>query len=280
MGGLRAAEGAAVDDTVPGPVYNAALLCLCLCSPAHSVASATTFDDQQQPQQQPHINTNSVDRFQNNGGTEDVVMPSSYPPVAAAYPAFSAAAGLVPVPVPAMQFAMSPRAVTPTRTRTPTPTPVPTPPPPPGPLQPPPTPLIMQASPTTVAAAALHVTAACQSPPQHHQQQLMTMPSPPALGGGGAAGTQMSPPPINIHAMQEAKEKLKQEKKEKHATKKLMKELAVCKTLLGEMEVGNKLGNLLRLTTNMKFYNYYSSMKTLGLFYCLSTPNSFPHIAK
>lgn len=47
----------------------------------------------------------------------------------------------------------------------------------------------------------------------------------------------MSPPPINIHAIQEAKEKLKQEKKEKHATKKLIKELAVCKTLLGEMEV-------------------------------------------
>lgn len=35
----------------------------------------------------------------------------------------------------------------------------------------------------------------------------------------------------------EAKEKLKQEKKEKHATKKLIKELSVCKTILGEMEV-------------------------------------------
>lgn len=35
----------------------------------------------------------------------------------------------------------------------------------------------------------------------------------------------------------EAKEKLKQEKKEKHATKKLIKELGVCKTILGEMEV-------------------------------------------
>lgn len=45
------------------------------------------------------------------------------------------------------------------------------------------------------------------------------------------------PPPLNIHAVQEAKEKLKQEKKEKHATKKLMKELAVCKTVLSEMEV-------------------------------------------
>jgi len=96
----------------------------------------------------------------------------------------------------------------------------------------------MQASPT---ATALHVTA-CQSPPQQQQQQqLMTMPSPPAIGVGTGTGTnQMSPPPINIHAIQEAKEKLKQEKKEKHATKKLMKELAVCKTLLGEMEVGIK----------------------------------------
>lgn len=51
----------------------------------------------------------------------------------------------------------------------------------------------------------------------------------------------MSPPPINIHAIQEAKEKLKQEKKEKHATKKLIKELSVCKTLLGEMEVGEAI---------------------------------------
>lgn len=35
----------------------------------------------------------------------------------------------------------------------------------------------------------------------------------------------------------ETKEKLKQEKKERHATKKLMKELASCKTMLDEMEV-------------------------------------------
>lgn len=97
--------------------------------------------------------------------------------------------------------------------------------------------MLLQPSPT-----ALTLNVACQSPPQQQQQQLqMAMPSPrtctptpPAVGG---AGTQMSPPPINIHAIQEAKEKLKQEKKEKHATKKLIKELSVCKTLLGEMEV-------------------------------------------
>lgn len=243
---------------------------LCVGSPAHSVASANaSFDDQH------HTNTNSVDgsgRFQatmhlgtnptqpttsNNGSAallEEAnianasIMPSYpvYPPVGGNF-----SAGLVNPT--AMQFvaSMSPRAVTPTRTRTPTPTPAPapTPPPPPlGSLQPP-TPLLMQASPTTTA---LHLTA-CQSPPQHQQphQPLMTMPSPPALGVAGAGVTQMSPPPINIHAIQEAKEKLKQEKKEKHATKKLIKELAVCKTLLGEMEVGihfkNSLKNVLKV---------------------------------
>ncbi|XP_016979458.1 bromodomain adjacent to zinc finger domain protein 2B isoform X2 [Drosophila rhopaloa] len=239
-------------------------------SPAHSVASATTYDDQ-------HHANNSVDgssRFQahlipppNNGTAallEDVsanasVMPSSYP----AYPPVAAgnfSAGLinpvpVPVPVPpAMQFAnvvaMSPRAVTPTRTRTPTPTPAPTPPPPP------PTPLLMQASPT----AALHVTA-CQSPPQQHPHPLMTMPSPPAIGVGTGTN-QMSPPPINIHAIQEAKEKLKQEKKEKHATKKLMKELAVCKTLLGEMELHEDSWPFLLPVNTKQFPTYRKIIKS------------------
>ncbi|XP_017069083.1 bromodomain adjacent to zinc finger domain protein 2B isoform X3 [Drosophila eugracilis] len=242
-------------------------------SPAHSVASATTYDDQ-------HHANNSIDgssRFQahlipppNNGTAaalpEDVpvsgsVMPPStypvYPPVGAG----NFSAGLInPAAVPttaAMQFgnvvAMSPRAVTPTRTRTPTPTPAPTPPPP---L--PPTPLLMQASPT---ATALHVTA-CQSPPQQHQQ-LMTMPSPPAIGVGTGTGTnQMSPPPINIHAIQEAKEKLKQEKKEKHATKKLMKELAVCKTLLGEMELHEDSWPFLLPVNTKQFPTYRKIIKT------------------
>ncbi|XP_043948256.2 bromodomain adjacent to zinc finger domain protein 2B isoform X2 [Drosophila biarmipes] len=239
-------------------------------SPAHSVASATAYDDQ-------HHANNSVDgssRFQahhipppNNNGTaallEDAatVMPGSYPvyqPVAAG----NFSAGLIsPAPVAppaAMQFAnvvaMSPRAATPTRTRTPTPTPAPTPPPPP----PPPTPLHMQASPT---ATALHVTA-CQSPPQHQQQQqqLLTMPSPPAIGVG-AGSNQMSPPPINIHAIQEAKEKLKQEKKEKHATKKLMKELAVCKTLLGEMELHEDSWPFLLPVNTKQFPTYRKIIK-------------------
>ncbi|XP_039483870.1 bromodomain adjacent to zinc finger domain protein 2B isoform X5 [Drosophila santomea] len=236
-------------------------------SPAHSVVSATTYDDQ-------HHANNSVDgnsRFHahlipppNNGTAallEDVpgggsVMPGGYPvytPVAAG----NFSAGLInqaPVP-PAMPFAnvvaMSPRAVTPTRTRTPTPTPAPTPPPPP------PTPLLMQASPT---ATVLHVNA-CQSPPQQQHAQLMTMPSPPAIGVG-AATNQMSPPPINIHAIQEAKEKLKQEKKEKHATKKLMKELAVCKTLLGEMELHEDSWPFLLPVNTKQFPTYRKIIKT------------------
>ncbi|KRJ99511.1 uncharacterized protein Dyak_GE13512, isoform B [Drosophila yakuba] len=236
-------------------------------SPAHSVVSATTYDDQ-------HHANNSVDgnsRFHahlippSNNGTaallEDVpgggsVMPGGYPvytPVAAG----NFSAGLInqaPVP-PAMPFAnvvaMSPRAVTPTRTRTPTPTPAPTPPPPP------PTPLLMQASPTVTA---LHVNA-CQSPPQQQHAQLMTMPSPPAIGVG-AATNQMSPPPINIHAIQEAKEKLKQEKKEKHATKKLMKELAVCKTLLGEMELHEDSWPFLLPVNTKQFPTYRKIIKT------------------
>lgn len=47
------------------------------------------------------------------------------------------------------------------------------------------------------------------------------------------------------------KDKLKQEKKEKHATKKLMKELAICKTILNEMEV-SCLENVLT-TLNLLF---------------------------
>ncbi|XP_039147377.1 bromodomain adjacent to zinc finger domain protein 2B isoform X4 [Drosophila simulans] len=235
-------------------------------SPAHSVVSATTYDDQ-------HHANNSVDgssRFHahlippSNNGTaallEDVpgganVMPGGYP-VYTPVPAGNFSAGLInPAPVPpAMPFAnvvaMSPRAVTPTRTRTPTPTPAPTPPPPP------PTPLLMQASPT---ATALHVNA-CQSPPQQQHAQLMTMPSPPAIGVGTATN-QMSPPPINIHAIQEAKEKLKQEKKEKHATKKLMKELAVCKTLLGEMELHEDSWPFLLPVNTKQFPTYRKIIK-------------------
>lgn len=36
----------------------------------------------------------------------------------------------------------------------------------------------------------------------------------------------------------DSKEKHRQEKKERHATKKLLKELSACKTMLEEMEVG------------------------------------------
>lgn len=44
-------------------------------------------------------------------------------------------------------------------------------------------------------------------------------------------------PTASSTLLTETKDKLKQEKKERHATKKLMKELASCKTMLDEMEV-------------------------------------------
>lgn len=45
---------------------------------------------------------------------------------------------------------------------------------------------------------------------------------------------------VNTSILNESKEKLKLEKKEKHSAKKLMKELAVCKIILEEMEVKKK----------------------------------------
>lgn len=96
----------------------------------------------------------------------------------------------------------------------------------------------------------MHFNTPLQQQFQQHSPQLNAPPAPatspaaaaltpPIVGGGGNTTTTAlgPPPPLNIHAVQEAKEKMKQEKKEKHATKKLMKELAVCKTVLGEMEV-------------------------------------------
>lgn len=105
----------------------------------------------------------------------------------------------------------------------------------------------------TQAAQTLHYNAAPiqqqlqmqqQQQPQHSPQLLAAAPATPptiatpVLTSPITTSTALGPPPpLNIHAVQEAKEKMKQEKKEKHATKKLMKELAVCKTVLGEMEV-------------------------------------------
>lgn len=71
-------------------------------------------------------------------------------------------------------------------------------------------------------------------------------PPPPAPPNPPAQRAPSPQPQQTLHQQQqqahmailtEAKEKLKQEKKEKHATKKLIKELSVCKTILGEMEV-------------------------------------------
>lgn len=50
---------------------------------------------------------------------------------------------------------------------------------------------------------------------------------------------QTTPPTASSNNYAETKEKLKQEKKERHATKKLMKEFLPCKTMLEEMEVND-----------------------------------------
>lgn len=50
---------------------------------------------------------------------------------------------------------------------------------------------------------------------------------------------------VNTSILNESKEKLKLEKKEKHSAKKLMKELAVCKIILEEMEVNKKNHSLI-----------------------------------
>ncbi|XP_061392487.1 uncharacterized protein LOC133327957 [Musca vetustissima] len=88
--------------------------------------------------------------------------------------------------------------------------------------------------------------------------------TPPIGGGGGATNTSTAlgpPPPLNIHAVQEAKEKMKQEKKEKHATKKLMKELAVCKTVLGEMELHEDSWPFLLPVNTKQFPTYRKIIK-------------------
>lgn len=47
-------------------------------------------------------------------------------------------------------------------------------------------------------------------------------------------------PTVSTTILHETKDKFKQDKKERHATKKLIKELASCKTMLEEMEVSEK----------------------------------------
>lgn len=101
------------------------------------------------------------------------------------------------------------------------------------------TPSPRSSTPTQSQTQLQHHTTTAQLSPQIHAPTtppsalITATPTPPPISNT----TLGPPPPLNIHAVQEAKEKLKQEKKEKHATKKLMKELAVCKTVLSEMEV-------------------------------------------
>ncbi|XP_059224803.1 bromodomain adjacent to zinc finger domain protein 2B isoform X2 [Stomoxys calcitrans] len=113
-----------------------------------------------------------------------------------------------------------------------------------------------------------------QQQPQHSPQLLGT---PAAVASAAATSPAMTspsltspiasstalgpPPPLNIHAVQEAKEKMKQEKKEKHATKKLMKELAVCKTVLGEMELHEDSWPFLLPVNTKQFPTYRKIIK-------------------
>uniref|UniRef100_A0A0K8W8G6 Bromodomain adjacent to zinc finger domain protein 2B n=2 Tax=Bactrocera latifrons TaxID=174628 RepID=A0A0K8W8G6_BACLA len=98
-----------------------------------------------------------------------------------------------------------------------------------------------------------------QSPAAHQFGGLSPMTSSPM----SQCGTPQPPPPppLNVHAVQEAKEKLKQEKKEKHATKKLMKELAICKTLLGEMELHEDSWPFLLPVNTKQFPTYRKIIK-------------------
>uniref|UniRef100_W8B2J0 Bromodomain adjacent to zinc finger domain protein 2B n=5 Tax=Ceratitis capitata TaxID=7213 RepID=W8B2J0_CERCA len=96
-----------------------------------------------------------------------------------------------------------------------------------------------------------------QSPAAHQFGGLSPMTSSPM----SQCGTPQPPQPLNIHAVQEAKEKLKQEKKEKHATKKLMKELAICKTLLGEMELHEDSWPFLLPVNTKQFPTYRKIIK-------------------
>lgn len=127
--------------------------------------------------------------------------------------------------------------------------------------------------------------AAPQSSPPHTSQTAASVQSP-------ASPTPSTPPPQQIvqpttapiaaatleelnHTaalLNEAKEKLKLEKKERHAAKKLIKELAACKTMLEAMEVMwlRRFFIVLRnLKLNFLFFLYSSYTRTHGHFYYL-----------
>lgn len=148
-----------------------------------------------------------------------------------------------------------------------------------GPIQNPPTP---QA--TTIASPAPAEIRSLPSPPPATPVVVNQMP-PVQTQQNSVASSTCSASPTNHDSssfdadvmiptntvINEAKEKLKQEKKEKHATKKLMKDLAVCKTLLGEMEVNlfsvcYFLSVILLMNCVFKFSSY---TRTLGHLYYL-----------
>lgn len=106
-------------------------------------------------------------------------------------------------------------------------------------------------SPNNISASATISNSRSVSPTSPNHQQLDHPPLPMQTNSSRPStpssvqslSLPTSPQSIANHPtasstlLPETKEKLKQEKKERHATKKLMKELASCKTMLDEMEV-------------------------------------------
>jgi len=105
----------------------------------------------------------------------------------------------------------------------------------------------------------------CVQQPQSNQQQLSVSSTPPlssSMANSPQASThQQQIQQQHLQVLSETKEKLKQEKKEKHATKKLMKELSVCKTLLADMEIHEDSWPFLLPVNTKQFPTYKKIIK-------------------
>lgn len=151
-------------------------------------------------------------------------------------------------------------------------------------------------SPNNISASATISNSRSVSPTSPNHQQLDHPPLPMQTNSSRPStpssvqslSLPTSPQSIANHPtasstlLPETKEKLKQEKKERHATKKLMKELASCKTMLDEMEVNPRR---LHQTPHEHGVNLFlvfdcSCTKNHGHSYCLSTPNNFQRTRK
>ncbi|XP_037903201.1 bromodomain adjacent to zinc finger domain protein 2B isoform X3 [Hermetia illucens] len=96
-----------------------------------------------------------------------------------------------------------------------------------------------------------------QIQPQQSSHQQLQAPSQQQV-----QPQQQQAPPSNAVSETKDKDKLKQEKKEKHATKKLMKELAICKTILNEMELHEDSWPFLLPVNTKQFPTYKKIIKT------------------